>query len=170
MKKTVITTLAVAAIFGLNGCGNSPESSPEAKTYSKTSQQVWEGKCFKCHGKNAEGMTDKKTPPMNDRQAGELELDLFDVKNDGLNQSSGTQHDKMAHNMKKLMEKGWDYDPKSMAEFIEKSFYKMPSKSTPQEAAPAAVETAKEVVETAKETVETTATEAVEAVTEAVSH
>jgi len=134
MKKTVITTLALAAIFGLNGCGNAPESSPEAKTYSKTPQQVWEGKCFKCHGEHAQGLTEKKTPAMNDRQAGELELDLYDVKNDGLNQSSGTEHDKMAHNMKKLMEQGWDYDPKAMAQFIEKSFYKMPSKTAPEPA------------------------------------
>ncbi|MEA3417838.1 MAG: hypothetical protein U9Q90_00425 [Campylobacterota bacterium] len=125
MKKTNIVILSAAALLALSGCGNAPESSSEAKTYAKSPKEVWEGSCHKCHGENAEGNTKKKTPPMNDRQAGELELDLYDVKNDGLNQSSGTEHEKMAHNMKKLLEKGWDYDPKAMAVFIEKSFYKM---------------------------------------------
>jgi len=124
MKKTNMIILSAAALFALSGCGDAPTSSSEAKTYSKSPKEVWEGSCHKCHGENAEGKTEKKTPPMNDRQAGELELDLFDVKNEGINQSSGTEHDKMAHNMKKLLEKGWDYDPKAMAVFIEKSFYK----------------------------------------------
>lgn len=127
MKKTNMMILAIATLFGLNGCGNAPESSSEAKTYSKTPKQVWEGSCHKCHGEKAQGLTEKKTPPMNDRQAGELELDLYDVKNEGISMSSGTEHDKMAHNMKKLTEKGFDYDPGAMAEFIEKNFYVRPA-------------------------------------------
>ena len=142
MKKTNMIIVSAAALFALSGCGDAPKSSSEAKTYAKTPQQVWEGSCHKCHGENAEGLTEKKTPPMNDRQAGELELDLYDVKNDGLNQSSGTEHEKMAHNMKKLLEKGWDYDPKAMAVFIEKSFYKKDAPKAevtpPAEEAPAA--------------------------------
>jgi len=138
MKKTSIVLLSAVALFALNGCGDAPKSSPEAKTYSKTAEEVYKQSCHKCHGENAEGLTEKKTPPMNDRQAGELELDLYDVKNDGINQSSGTEHDKMAHNMQKLLEKGFDYDPKAMAEYIEKNFYKMPPKTAPAAEAPAA--------------------------------
>ena len=124
MKKTTIVVLSVATIFGLNGCGNDTPSSPEAKTYSKTAQEVYQQSCKKCHGEHAEGLTKKKAPALNDRQAGELELDLYDVKNGGTNQSSGTEHNIMEHNMKKLLDKGYDYDPKSMAAYIEKNFYK----------------------------------------------
>ncbi|MDD2451221.1 c-type cytochrome [Sulfurovum sp.] len=131
MKKTSFIVLSTVAIFGLSGCGNAPESSPEEKTYSKTPAEVYAESCVKCHGKNAEGNPAKKGPALNDRQAGELELDLYDVKNSGTNQSSGTEHDIMAHNMKKLAEKGFDYDPKAMAEYIEKSFYKMEAEAAP---------------------------------------
>lgn len=136
MKKTSIILLSAVALFALSGCGDAPKSSSEAKTYSKTSAEVYEQSCKKCHGDNAEGNVKKKGPALNDRQAGELELDLYDVKNGGTNQSSGTDHDIMEHNMQKLLAKGYDYDPKDMAEFLEKSFYKMPSKT----AAPAAEE------------------------------
>jgi cytochrome c553 len=126
MKKTKILATAFA-LFALVGCGDSGNAGGGEKvTYSNTVKEVWEQKCHKCHGEKAEGRTDKKTPPMNDRQWGELELDLYDVKNDGTNQSSGTDHDKMAHNMQKLMKQGYDYDPKAMAQFIEKNFYVKP--------------------------------------------
>ena len=124
MKKTNLMLMAAVTLFAFSGCTGSDSSAGDKITYDKTAKEVWEQSCYKCHGKNAEGLTEKKTPPMNDRQAGELELDLYDVKNEGINQSSGTEHDKMAHNMKKLLEKGYDYDPKEMAQFIEKSFYK----------------------------------------------
>ncbi|UFH59263.1 c-type cytochrome [Sulfurovum mangrovi] len=139
MKKTSLIVVSTIAMLGMNGCGNAPESSSEAKTYSKTPAEVYAESCIKCHGKNAEGNPAKKGPALNDRQAGELELDLYDVKNEGTNQSSGTQHEIMAHNMKKLTEKGFDYDPTAMAEYIEKSFYKMAEPEA--EEAPAAVET-----------------------------
>lgn len=139
MKKTTIVVLSIATLFGLSGCGTDTPSSSEAKTYSKTAAEVYTQSCYKCHGEKAEGLTEKKTPPMNDRQAGELELDLYDVKNEGISaQSSGTEHDKMAHNMQKLLEKGFDYDPKAMAMYIEKNFYKMPPKTAPAAEAPAA--------------------------------
>jgi cytochrome c553 len=136
MKKTGLIVLSTIAILGVNGCGNAPESSAEAKTYSKTPAEVYAQSCIKCHGKNAEGNPAKKGPALNDRQAGELELDLYDVKNEGTNMSSGTQHNIMAHNMKKLSEKGFDYDPKAMAEYLEKTFYQMEKPET--EEAPAA--------------------------------
>jgi len=131
MKKTTVVLLSIATLFGLNGCGNDTPSSSAAKTYNKTPAEVYAQSCVKCHGENAEGNVKKKAPALNDRQAGELELDLYDVKNDGTNQSSGTEHDIMEHNMQKLLDKGYDYDPKAMAEFIEKSFYKLPPKEAP---------------------------------------
>ena len=126
MKKRTILLLSIATIFGLSGCGNDTPSSSEAKVYSKSAAEVYAQSCIKCHGDNAEGNVKKKGPALNDRQAGELELDLYDVKNGGTNQSSGTEHDIMEHNMKKLLDKGYDYDPKAMAEYLEKSFYKKP--------------------------------------------
>jgi cytochrome c553 len=124
MKKTTMVLLATATLFGLSGCGNDTPSSSAEKTYGKTAQEVYQQSCKKCHGDNAEGITKKKAPALNDRQAGELELDLYDVKNGGTNQSSGTDHDIMEHNMQKLLDKGYDYDPKAMAEYIDKNFYK----------------------------------------------
>jgi cytochrome c553 len=124
MKKTTMVLLSAATLFGLSGCGNDTPSSSAPKTYAKTPQEVYQQSCKKCHGEHAEGITKKKAPALNDRQAGELELDLYDVKNGGTNQSSGTEHDIMEHNMQKLLDKGYDYDPKAMAEYIEKNFYK----------------------------------------------
>ncbi|NEW60442.1 hypothetical protein GSY74_04030, partial [Sulfurovum sp. bin170] len=124
MKKTNLMLMTAVAAFALSGCGETGnDGGGEAISYKLTPKQVWEQSCHKCHGEKAEGLTKKKTPPMNDRQAGELELDLFDVKNEGINMSSGTDHDKMAHNMKKLLDKGFNYDPTAMSKFIEKSFY-----------------------------------------------
>ncbi|MDD3592120.1 MAG: c-type cytochrome [Sulfurovum sp.] len=168
MKKTSFIVLSTVAIFGLSGCGNAPESSPEEKTYSKTPAEVYAESCVKCHGQNAEGNPEKKGPALNDRQAGELELDLYDVKNAGTNQSSGTEHDIMAHNMKKLSEQGFDYDPKAMAEYIEKSFYKMEVEAAPvPESKEAVAEDATEAE--GEEGAEETPAEESEAVAEEVS-
>ena len=126
MKKINLTILTASALFIFAGCSSSSENAGEKITYSKTPAEVYAQSCVKCHGKHGEGNTKKKAPALNDRQAEEMELDLYDVKNGGLNQSSGTEHDVMEHNMKKLVEKGYDYDIKAMAEFLERSFYKKP--------------------------------------------
>jgi len=122
MKKKSIFIVASTVLF-LVGCSSTPDAGKK-KVYSKTPAEVYQQACKKCHGEHAEGNPKKKAPALNDRQAGELELDLYDVKNGGTNQSSGTEHEVMEHNMKKLLEKGYDYDPKAMAEYIEKNFYK----------------------------------------------
>ena len=124
MKKTNILLLTAATLFTFAGCTSSTPDAGEKKQYSKTAAEVYQQSCKKCHGDHAEGNTKKKAPALNDRQAGELELDLYAVKNGGTNQSSGTEHDIMEHNMQKLLAKGYDYDPKEMAEYIEKNFYK----------------------------------------------
>lgn len=126
MTKMTISLMAAATLLSFTGCMDGGNAGGEKITYDKTAEEVFTQKCSKCHGDKAQGLAAKKTPPMNDRQAEELELDLYDVKNGGLNQSSGTDHDVMEHNMQKLLEKGYNYDPKEMAEFIEKSFYVNP--------------------------------------------
>ncbi len=91
-------------------------------TYSVS--EIYGKMCVKCHGLNAEGNPSKKGPALNDQTAHELEISLYDLINGGMNQSSGTEHEVMEHNMKKIIEKGMDYDPKEMAKYIEDSFYR----------------------------------------------
>jgi len=116
IKQITAIALATSAFFLLTGCGE--DKKVETKTYKYTTVQVYEKTCIKCHGVHGEGNPAKHTPALNDRTAGEMAQDLFDVKNGGTNQSSGTEHDVMEHNMQKLVEKGYDYDVDSMAEFL----------------------------------------------------
>ena len=114
-----ISTIALTAVafIALTAC--SGEKAPEVKTYKYTTVQVYEKSCIKCHGKHGEGNPLKKTPALNDRSAGEMAQDLYDVKNGGTGgQSGGTDHEIMEHNMQKLIDKGYDYDVNSMAEFL----------------------------------------------------
>ncbi|XPV68336.1 MAG: c-type cytochrome [Halarcobacter sp.] len=83
-----------------------------------TDAEIYLKMCSKCHGQSAEGNPAKKGPALNDQTAHELEISLYDLKSGGLNQSSGTEHEVMEHNMKKIIEKGMNYEPKSMANFI----------------------------------------------------
>ncbi|PLY05888.1 MAG: hypothetical protein C0625_11160 [Arcobacter sp.] len=87
-----------------------------------TNSEIYENMCSKCHGMNGEGNPKKKGPALNDQSAHELEISLYDLKSGGLNQSSGTEHDVMEHNMKKIIEKGMNYEPKQMAKYIFTSF------------------------------------------------
>jgi len=117
IKQITTITLAAAAFFALTGCGGG-EKAATTKTYKYTTVEVYEKSCIKCHGAHGEGNPAKKTPALNDRTAGEMAQDLYDVKNGGTNQSSGTDHEIMEHNMQKLVDKGYDYDVDSMAEFL----------------------------------------------------
>ena len=116
IKQITTIALTTAAFIALAGC--SGEKAATTKTYKYTTVQVYEKSCIKCHGVHGEGNPAKKTPALNDRTAGEMAEDLYDVKNGGTNQSSGTDHEIMEHNMKKLVDKGYDYDINSMAEFL----------------------------------------------------
>ena len=119
ITKTIASiALSAVAIFALTGCGD--KSAPaEVKTYKYTTVQVYEKSCIKCHGKYGEGNPLKKTPALNDRTAGEMAQDLYDVKNGGTGiGGGGTDHEIMEHNMQKLVDKGFDYDIDSMAEFL----------------------------------------------------
>lgn len=101
-----------------------------------TNAEIYKQMCSKCHGDLAEGNPKKDGPALNDMSAHELEISLYDLKSGGLNQSSGTDHEIMEHNMKKIIEKGMNYAPKSMAEYIfisfnpEAVFYNSDSKKT----------------------------------------
>lgn len=119
IKQISTIALASVAFIALTACSGE-QKAPEVKTYKYTASEVYEKSCTKCHGVNGEGNPAKKTPALNDRTAGEMEEDLFDVKNGGTNQSSGTNHDIMEHNMQKLIDKGYDYDINSMAEYMSK--------------------------------------------------
>jgi len=117
IKQITAIALATSAFFLLTGCGE--DKKVETKTYKYTTVQVYEKSCIKCHGKHGEGNPLKKTPALNDRSAGEMAEDLYDIRNGGTSaQSSGTDHEIMEHNMQKLIDKGYDYDINSMAEFL----------------------------------------------------
>jgi cytochrome c553 len=92
MIKTISTiALATVAFIALTGCGE--EKAPVAKTYKYSTVEVYQKSCIKCHGAHGEGNPAKKTPALNDRTPGEMAQDLYDIKNGGTNQSSGTDHD-----------------------------------------------------------------------------
>lgn len=119
MMKTISTiALSAFAVMALTGCGDK-QAPAEVKTYKYTTVQVYEKSCIKCHGKHGAGNPLKKTPALNDRTAGEMAQDLYDVKNGGTGiGGGGTDHEIMEHNMQKLIDQGYDYDINSMAEFL----------------------------------------------------
>jgi len=104
---------------------------PEAKYFkidnakkSYTISEIYTKMCSKCHGANGEGNPAKKGPALNDMTAHEIEMELYNIQNSGADQSSGTDHEVMEHNQKKIEQKGMEYSPKEMAEYIEGRFYK----------------------------------------------
>lgn len=123
IKKITTITIASLAMLALSACGEGDKPA-EAKVYKMSAAEVYQQSCIKCHGANGEGKTEKKTPRLDDRTVGDLEQELFDVKNGGTNQSSGTDHLIMEHNMQKLIDKGYDYDVKAMAEYMHGTFKK----------------------------------------------
>jgi len=110
-KAVLLSFLSSIFVVGVN-----------AANMKYSNSEIYEKMCSKCHGANGEGNPKKKGPALDDQTAHELEISLFDLKSGGLNQSSGSDHEVMEHNMKKIIEKGMNYEPKSMAEFIFVSF------------------------------------------------
>ncbi|AHJ12897.1 c-type cytochrome [Sulfurospirillum multivorans] len=119
MKKMNLA-LSLIALVVLSGCGDKPKS--DVMKYKYTPDQVYKETCLHCHGPKGEGVAEKKGPALTKQSVQELEMSLFDIKNGGLGQSTATEHDVMEHNMKKLAEKGYDYDIKMMANYIHNSF------------------------------------------------
>lgn len=93
----------------------------EAKQYSVA--EIYDQMCSKCHGKNAEGNPEKKAPALNDMTQNELAYELFDLVANG-SQSSGSDHEVMEHNQKKILAKGMTYHPDDMALYIYSTFGK----------------------------------------------
>ncbi len=120
MKKIILALFAGTAVLFLSGCGDKPKA--EVVTYKYTPAEVYKATCSHCHGEKGEGMAEKKGPALNKKTLQELEMELFDVKNGGLGQSTATEHEVMEHNMKKLSEKGYTYDIKAMAKYLFDSF------------------------------------------------
>ncbi len=123
MKKTLSILFGISILFFTAGC-EKKEGTDESKiTYKLTTAQVYEQMCVKCHGKNGEGNTKKKGPALNDQTIQELRLGITDIKmgGSGVN-SGGTEHEVMEHNMKRIIEKGMDYDTDLMAKYIYDNF------------------------------------------------
>ena len=121
MKTTGTIVLGLTVLFALGGCSSEQKEVP--KTYQFTTAEVYTQMCAKCHGQNAEGVAEKKGPALNKQTLHELKMGIEDVKSGGLNQSSGTEHEVMEHNMKKIKAKGMDYDTDSMATYIFEHFH-----------------------------------------------
>lgn len=120
MKKINLTLLTAALFLFLSGCEGKPKA--EVVTYKYTPAEVYKATCALCHGNKGEGVAEKKGPALTRKSIQELELDLFDIKKGGLGQSTASSHDVMEHNMKKLAEKGYDYDINAMAKYIYETF------------------------------------------------
>ena len=120
MKKITLSLSMAAILLGLSGCGDNAKS--DIVTYKYTPAEVYKATCVHCHGEKGEGMAEKKGPAINQKSIQELEMDLFDIKNGGLGQSTASEHQVMEHNMKKLKEKGYEYDIKAMSNYIYNTF------------------------------------------------
>lgn len=128
MMKTTMTILSLAAVLAMTGCSDSSQKSEQAVTYKYSTDHVYTHMCVKCHGEQGEGVKEldvngkPKGPAVNTQELYELKLAITDIKSGGLNQSSGTDHEIMEHNMKVIREKGMDYDTDAMAEYIYNNF------------------------------------------------
>lgn len=121
MKKISLMFPFIVAMIVLSGCGDKPKA--DVVKYTYTPAEVYKETCLHCHGPKGEGVVEKKAPAINKQTVQELEMSLFDIKNGGLGgQSTATEHEVMEHNMKKLSEKGYNYDPKAMANYIFNTF------------------------------------------------
>lgn len=121
MKKSTLAFSMIVVIGLFSGCNSKPKE--EVKAYKYTTDVVYKETCLHCHGAKGEGVAEKKSPAINKLTVQELEMALFDIKNGGLGQSTASEHEVMEHNMKKLSEKGYDYDIKAMANYIYNSFH-----------------------------------------------
>ncbi|MEA1919117.1 MAG: hypothetical protein U9N52_04705 [Campylobacterota bacterium] len=130
MKNIAMTVLGLGALLLISGCSEQTKKVEEVKTYKYTTAEVYTQMCVKCHGKQGEGVAElakngqPKGPAINDQEVYELKLSITDIKNGGLNQSSGTDHEVMEHNYKAIKKKGMDYDTDSMANYIFDNFNK----------------------------------------------
>jgi len=107
--------LYIYSTFGIKKDKDSVESNKSMKEYSVS--EIYNQMCVNCHGKKAEGNPKKKGPSLNDMSKQELSYELFDLVANG-SQSSGSNHEVMEHNQKKIVKKGMTYHPDDMASYI----------------------------------------------------
>jgi len=118
MKKLSLILLSAGAALALSGCGEiGPEGQPI--TYAKSPADVYKSSCASCHGEKAQGDEAKKAPALAGKQAGELELAIYNANN---NMSDVKEH----------IRKGV-FDAKAMAAYLEKEFFVLPPKVAPTE-------------------------------------
>jgi len=128
MKKLSLMALAASVLFVFSGCEGKKAATESHTTYKHSTEEVYTTMCVKCHGKHGEGVKElgengkPKGPAINDLEIYELKLAITDIKSDGLNQSSGTEHEVMEHNYKAIKKKGMDYDTDKMATYIYNNF------------------------------------------------
>jgi mono/diheme cytochrome c family protein len=129
MKKTALLTLSIALLM-MSGCTETKQASKEVVIYQHTTDEVYKQMCVNCHGKMGEGVKEldkngkPKGPALNNKELYELKLAITDIKNGGLNQSSGSDHEIMNHNYKAIKKKGMDYDTDEMANYLVDNFQK----------------------------------------------
>jgi mono/diheme cytochrome c family protein len=129
MKKTALLTLSLALLM-MSGCTETKQAPKEVVTYKHTTEEVYKQMCVNCHGSMGEGVSEldkngkPKGPAINNKELYELKLAITDIKNGGLNQSSGSDHEIMNHNYKAIKKKGMDYDTDTMANYIVDNFQK----------------------------------------------
>lgn len=122
MKKTLSVILGASIALLTVGCGEK-ETPKEVVNYTHTTSEVYTQMCAKCHGEKGEGNPKKKGPAFNDQTVQELKMGITDFKNGGTGvNSGGTEHEVMEHNMKRIKEKGLDYDTDAMAQYIYDNF------------------------------------------------
>ena len=110
MKNRLLITTILTAGIALSG---------QASEY--TQGEIYQVMCQKCHGKFAEGNPAKKGPNLRNMTKAELEVDIFELDDDGY-QSSGSAHEKMETNLKVIRKKGMDVDADKMAKYIYDNF------------------------------------------------
>lgn len=125
MRKITALIFGASLLLLTTGCEKTEEQKEEVVTYKYTTAEVYDQMCVKCHGKNGEGVLEKKGPALNDQTYQELRMGIMDIKMGGTSgHSAGTEHEVMEHNMKKIREKGMDYDTEAMAQYIVDKFQK----------------------------------------------
>jgi cytochrome c553 len=116
MKKLNLILLSAGAMLALSGCGEiGAEGQPI--TYAKAPADVYKTSCASCHGDKAQGDESKKAPALAQRQAGELELALYNANN---------KFGEVKEHIRKDV-----FDAKAMAAYLEKEFFTLPPKEAP---------------------------------------
>jgi cytochrome c553 len=95
-------------------------------TYANALADAYKTSCASCHGEKAQGDESKKAPALAQRQAGELELAIYNANN---------KFGEVKEHIQKEV-----FDAKAMAAYLEKEFFTLPQKEAPVAETPAPTE------------------------------